>query len=68
MQYRAVFSDESPGPSPSGPKSGSAAPWEPSFVASWAQGMMEAYLESLQEGLPRVRDGASLSSLLEQCM
>lgn len=58
-QYRAIFTDN---------PSSSAAVCESNMMHSWLVHRIEKYLDCLRAFLPRVTDGGSISSLLDQAM
>mmetsp|Transcript_14649 Transcript_14649/g.36788 ORF Transcript_14649/g.36788 Transcript_14649/m.36788 type:complete len:614 (-) Transcript_14649:93-1934(-) len=61
MQYKAIFSEDSPPP-------GDSSTSEAAILTSWAQHRVGLYLESLHAHLPLIKEGGSLSSVLEHSM
>jgi Dor1-like family len=58
-QYRAIFSND---------KSGSDENYDGGLLFSWAMHLVKNHLSTLEEMLPKLTDGGSLSNILDQCM
>lgn len=61
MQYKAIFSEDSPSAGDSGAS-------ESAILTSWAQHRVCLYLDALHAYLPLIKEGGSLSSVLEHSM
>ena len=58
-QYRAIFTDDT---------SGNEERYDGGLLYSWAMHRITLHLTVLQTLLPKITDGMSLATLLEQCM
>lgn len=58
-QYRAIFSND---------KSGSDENYDGGLLFSWAMHQVKNHLSTLEEMLPKISDGVSLSNTLDNCM
>lgn len=58
-QYRAIFTDDT---------SGNEEKYDGGLLYSWAMHRITLHLAVLQALLPKISDGMSLATLLEQCM
>ncbi|KAJ1695225.1 hypothetical protein LUZ63_011923 [Rhynchospora breviuscula] len=58
-QYRAIFSNDN---------SGSDENYDGGLLFSWAMHQVKNHLSTLEEMLPKITDGGSLSNILDQCM
>ncbi|XP_078179591.1 conserved oligomeric Golgi complex subunit 8-like [Carex rostrata] len=58
-QYRAIFSND---------KSGSDENYDGGLLFSWAMHQVKNHLSTLEEMLPKISDGVSMSNTLDNCM
>ncbi|KAH9605351.1 hypothetical protein KSS87_004645 [Heliosperma pusillum] len=58
-QYRAIFVDDT---------SGSEENYDGGLLFSWAMHQITSHLKTLKHMLPKISEGASLASILDQCM